>query len=324
MHPDVALDIELIAPSGYPQDMLAVERGIGRLREAGCTVRGIEAAQRRFQRFAGPDEARAADLNRLADPAHPLPDIALCVRGGYGASRILDRLDYAGLQRRLTGASTMLIGHSDFTAIQMALLAKAGLVTFGGPMLAGNFGAAGETFSEFTFEHFWKAVRGETLSIAASTPQEHVLDIDGVLWGGNLALLAALAGTPYMPSIDGGILFVEDIAERPFRVERMLYQLHYAGILERQQAIVFGDFSQGEPVAYDNGFSMNDVAAQIRAVTGIPVLSGLPFGHCGDTLTLPVGARAHLHSGAHGFRLTIADYPHAGGAGMTARMGSNG
>jgi muramoyltetrapeptide carboxypeptidase len=314
MRPEVALDIELFAPSGYPQDRGAVERGVARLREAGCTVRGLEAAQRRFQRFAGTDAERLAELNRLADPARPLPDIALCVRGGYGASRILDRLDYAGLQRRLAGASTMLVGHSDFTAIQLALLARAGLVTFGGPMLAGNFGATDEMFSAFTSENFWKAVREETLSIASSTPQEHVLDISGVLWGGNLAIVAALAGTPYMPSVDGGILFVEDIAERPFRVERMLYQLHHAGILQRQQALVFGDFSQGEPVAYDNGFSMADVAAQIRAVTGIPVLTGLQFGHCGDTLTLPVGALAQLRSGADGFVLTLGGYPHAGAA----------
>ena len=317
MRPEVALDIEVLAPSGYPQDMAAVERGITRLRDAGCKVRGIEATQRRFQRFAGTDEERVADLNRLADPARPLPDIALCVRGGYGASRILDRLDYVGLQRRLTGASTMLVGHSDFTAIQLALLAKADLVTFGGPMLAGNFGATDERFSEFTFENFWKAVLDETLSVTSSIPQAHRLDIRGVLWGGNLAMVASLAGTPYLPSIDGGILFVEDIAERPFRVERMLYQLLHAGVLQRQQALILGDFSQGEPVDYDNGFSMVDVAARIRVATGIPVLSGLQFGHCDDTLTLPVGAPAHLRSGGQGFVLTVDGYPHAGGAAGT-------
>jgi muramoyltetrapeptide carboxypeptidase len=317
MRPEAALDIELFAPSGYPQDMAAVERGVARLREAGCTVLGMEAAQRRYLRFAGTDEQRAAELNRLADPSHPLPDIALCVRGGYGASRILDRLDYAGLQRRLAGTSTMLVGHSDFTAIQLALLAKTGLVTFGGPMLAGNFGATDERFSDFTFGNFWKAVDGETLNVTCSTPQAHTLDIRGVLWGGNLALLASLAGTPYLPAVDGGILFLEDIAERPYRVERMLYQLHYAGVLQRQQALVLGDFSQGEPLDYDNGFSMADVAAQIHAATGVPVLRGLQFGHCSDTLTLPVGAPAQLRSGAQGFVLTVADYPHASGIANT-------
>jgi muramoyltetrapeptide carboxypeptidase len=317
MRPELALDIEVFAPSGYPPDMTAVERGVARLREAACTVRGIEATQRRFQRFAGTDDERVADLNRLADPARPLPDIALCVRGGYGASRLLDRLDYAGLQRRLAGASTMLVGHSDFTVIQLALLAKAGLITFGGPMLAGNFGATDERFSQFTFGNFWKAVCDETLSVTSATPQEHTLDVRGVLWGGNLAMMASLVGTPYLPLIDGGILFVEDIAERPFRVERMLYQLHHAGILQRQQALILGDFSQGEPVDYDNGFSIADVAAQIRAATGIPVLTGLQFGHCDDTLTLPVGAPARLRSGVDGFLLTVGGYPHAGGVAAT-------
>jgi muramoyltetrapeptide carboxypeptidase len=307
------LDIELFAPSGYPQDRAAVERGLARLREAGCTVRGVEATARRFQRFAGTDEERLADLNQLADPAHPLPDIALNVRGGYGASRLLDKLDYAGLQRRLTGTSTMLVGHSDFTAIQLALLAKTGLVTFGGPMLAGNFGATDETFSAFTFEHFWNAVSGVPLSVGSSAAQQHTLDASGTLWGGNLTLTAALVGTPYMPTIDGGILFLEDIAERPFRIERMLYQLHHAGILQRQQAIILGDFSQSDPVPYDNGFSVADVAAQIRRVTGIPVLTGLQFGHCDDLVTLPVGVAAQLRSGPDGFTLSVSGYPHAGG-----------
>src|SRR6185312_6613325 len=125
--------IEIVAPSGYPPDQAAVERGLARLRAAGHRVMGDEVAQRRFLRFGGTDAQRAGDLNRLADPSHPLPDIVLALRGSYGAVRILDSLDYAGIARRLAGAPVALCGHSDFTAIQLALFARAGLITFGGP-----------------------------------------------------------------------------------------------------------------------------------------------------------------------------------------------
>ena len=133
--------IELIAPSGYPHDAEVLHRALHRLHAQGHRVEGMEATKRRYQRFAGTDGERAADLNRLADPSRALPDIVLAVRGGYGAARILHGLDYEGLQRRLAGQPVALVGHSDFTAIQLALLARAGVKTFGGPMLMSDFGA---------------------------------------------------------------------------------------------------------------------------------------------------------------------------------------
>jgi muramoyltetrapeptide carboxypeptidase len=299
--------IELIAPSGYPQDPEAVARALARLVEDGHEVEGIETAERRFQRFAGTDGERAADLNRLADPARPLPDIVLAVRGGYGAVRILHGLDYMGLQRRLTGAPLAICGHSDFTAIQMALLARAGLVTFGAPMLTANFGA--ESFSEFTMQHFWTAVTSPEFTVSETAPQAQDVDVSGTLWGGNLAMIAALVGTPYLPNIDGGILFIEDINEHPFRVERMLYQLHLSGILARQQALVLGDFTGAKLSDYDNGYGFDAMVEQIRSVARIPVVAGLRFGHGEDTVTLPVGVNAHLRGDRQGFALTVSGHP---------------
>ena len=223
--------IDLIAPSGYPSDPAALERALARLRHEGHRVEDVGVAHRRFERFAGTDSERAADLNRLADPARALPDIALAVRGGYGAVRLLHGLDYEGLRQRLQHASTALVGHSDFTAIQLALLARAGLVTFGGPMLAGDFGAP--TPSRFTMDQFWATLSADHLVVRGNVAYPQPVNVRGILWGGNLAIIASLIGTPYMPSIDGGILFVEDINEQPFRIERMIYQLHLAGILAR-------------------------------------------------------------------------------------------
>jgi len=129
------------------------------------------------------------------------------------------------------------------------------------------------------------------------------------LWGGNLAVLTSLIGTPYMPPVQGGILFVEDVNEQPFQVERMLYQLHLSGILAQQQALVLGDFSGGKSYEYDNGYDLHAVIEQVRSVIGIPVITGLQFGHVPNMLTLPVGADAHLVSDAHGFKLTLSGYP---------------
>ncbi|MFP4889519.1 muramoyltetrapeptide carboxypeptidase [Paraburkholderia sp. EG304] len=302
--------IELIAPSGYPHDPEVLHRALHRLRAQGHRVDGEEAAKRRYQRFAGTDGERAADLNRLADPSRELPDVVLAVRGGYGAVRILHGLDYEGLQRRLIDQPIALVGHSDFTAIQLALLARAGVKTFGGPMLMSDFGA--EELSEFTMRHFWSALTQPTLTIASNTPQAQNVDVTGTLWGGNLAVVASLVGTPYMPPVQGGILFVEDVNEQPFRIERMIYQLHLAGILAQQQALVLGDFTGGKPYDYDNGYDLQAMVEQVRSLIGIPVVTGLQFGHVHNMVTLPVGANAHLVADAHGFRLTASGYPSLG------------
>jgi muramoyltetrapeptide carboxypeptidase len=303
-----SLTIELIAPSGYPPDPTAIERALARLREAGHRVEGADATHRRYLRFGGTDSERAGDLNCLADPDRPLPDVVLAVRGGYGAVRILPALDYDGLARRLASRPVALVGHSDFTAIQLALLARAGLVTFGGPMLGMHFGA--ETPSVFTMSHFWGALTEPSFALEVEAPQVQRVDARGTLWGGNLSTIVSLVGTPYMPQVDGGILFIEDINEQPFRIERMIYQLHLAGILARQQALVLGHFSGIKAYDYDNGYGLPAMIEQIRSVTGIPVVTGLPFGHIDDIVTLPVGGEVHLIAHAQGFRLIAKGHPH--------------
>lgn len=303
MHP---ARIRLIAPSGHAHDRVAMTRGVARLREAGCAVDGVEVLERVELRFAGSDAERAGDINALAT-LDPLPDIALVTRGGYGAARLLPRLDYAALRARLQLAPVALIGHSDFTALQMALHARSGLCTFSGPLLA-DLGA--EPRREFSWQQFWAALTSPALSVAWDSRVEAGLDLRGPLWGGNLAVLCSLLGTPWFPAIDGGILFVEDVGEAPYRVERMLYQLHLSGVLGRQQALVLGSFSQCEPGARDNGYDLAAAFAQIRAVAGIPVVDGLPHGHADQQLTLPFGAPARLRLDGRAARLEVSGYPY--------------
>jgi muramoyltetrapeptide carboxypeptidase len=299
--------IDLIAPSGYP-DPEASERAKDRLLAQGHTLENADVTQRRYQRFGGTDGERAADINRLADPLRQLPDIVLPVRGGYGATRILHGLDYEGLQSRLRDQPIVIVGHSDFTALQLALYARAGLKTFGGPMLAVDFGA--DELNAFTMEHFWNAITKPVITVRSDVPQAQSTDVTGMLWGGNLAILASLIGTPYMPPVEGGILFIEDVNEHPFRIERMIYQLHQSGILARQQALVLGEFTGIRLSDLDNGYTFDTMLEQIRSVIRIPVVTGLKFGHVPELLTLPFGATAHLVARPHGFEMKLSNYPH--------------
>ena len=260
---------------------------------------------RRQQRFAGTEQERLADINQLAQ----LPGrnrIVLAVRGGYGASRLLPHIDWQGLIARQQRDPLLICGHSDFTAIQSGLLATGNVITFSGPMLAGNFGA--ETLDPFTEHHFWQALRQAefTLEWPGEGPN---CQVEGTLWGGNLAMLTSLIGTPWLPAIRDGILVVEDINEHPFRVERMLLQLLHSGVLAAQKAVIFGSFTGSAPNDYDAGYDLPQVFDYLRQQLSLPLISGLEFGHEQRTVTLPLGARARLVNQAATTTLTISGHP---------------
>ncbi|ENU2133776.1 muramoyltetrapeptide carboxypeptidase [Salmonella enterica] len=295
----------LIAPSGYCINQQAALRGVQRLTNAGHQVENDEVIRRRYQRFAGTDAERLADVNSLASLTSP-DTIVMPVRGGYGASRLLDRIDWQALASRQQRDPLLICGHSDFTAIQAGLLAQANVITFSGPMLAANFGA--ETLNTFTEQHFWLALRKAQFTVEwqGDGPQ---CDVQGTLWGGNLAMLISLIGTPWMPTIDKGILVLEDVNEHPFRVERMLLQLEYAGILNRQSAIVLGSFSGAAPNEYDAGYYLESVYTFLRSRLSVPLITGLDFGHEQRTVTLPIGANATLKNTRQGTQLTLSGHP---------------
>jgi muramoyltetrapeptide carboxypeptidase len=300
--------IRLIAPSGYPADPAAMTRGVARLREAGFAVEGEEVLERSELRFAGSDAERAGDINALAAMAD-LPDIALVTRGGYGAARLLEHLHYDALRERLAGSTLALVGHSDFTALQLALYAKSGVRSFAGPLLA-DLGA--EPADEATWAEFRGTLGATSHGVAWPAAGAAELDVQGSLWGGNLAVLCSLLGTPYFPRIDGGILFVEDVGEPPFRIERLLYQLHLSGVLGRQRALVLGGFDACRPGPRDNGYDLDAAFAQVESVAGVPVVRGLPHGHGGSQLTLPFGAPARLRVEGGRATLAFSGYPPPG------------
>jgi muramoyltetrapeptide carboxypeptidase len=290
----------IFAPAGAAHDPAAVERAAARLESLGHRVKIDPSVTERWQRFAGPDEARIAAIERVA--ADPEIEIAVALRGGYGMTRIIDRLDFVALK----AAGKRWLGHSDFTAFHLAALARAGMVTFAGPMAAYDFGA--EQPSAFTFEQLFGVLGHTSWSIECPLDGPARVTCSGTLWGGNLSIVAHLAGTPFLPDIAGGILFLEDVGEHPYRVERMLYQLAHAGILTRQRAVLLGAFTEYALYPHDEGYDLAGAIAHLRSRVQVPIFTGLPFGHVRDKVTLPVGGRCTLTTDEGMARLSLADY----------------
>jgi muramoyltetrapeptide carboxypeptidase len=292
-------NIGIYAPAGFLVEPANIERAVARLRALGHRVIVDPTCNARWQRFSATDDERLAAVMRMAD--NPDVDLALAARGGYGWSRLLERLDFAAIAR----ANKRWLGHSDFTAFSLAALAHARMITYAGPMANYDFGAA--TPSAFTMDNCWRLFNADRLALDLALDGPDI-DCAGTLWGGNLALVAHLVGTPHMPEVDGGILFLEDIGELPYRVERMLYQLHHAGILQRQRAVLLGEFNGYTEGPNENGYDLASVVAQARARFGVPVYTGLPFGHCPEKLTLPVGGQCALQVRGGAARLELSRY----------------
>jgi muramoyltetrapeptide carboxypeptidase len=282
-------------------DPAHLQTGAERLRERGHEAVIPDAANAQWRYFAGTDAARLAALDEALDSD---ADIVLFARGGYGLSRLLHRIDF----NRVAASGKVFCGFSDVTAFSLAALAKANYLTYAGPVLAGvvpNEPDAAEFVANEFFDVLDNAshVYPECESDVAYPAQT----IEGTLWGTNLAMIAHLVGTPFMPQIDNGILVIEDIAESPYRVERMLWQLKHAGILDRQRAIVLGEFTQCEPsptLRYP--YAMNEVIETLREMVSCPVLTGFPFGHVAKKTTLPMGAPARLAVAAKRYTLSLA------------------
>ncbi|MBK1690346.1 LD-carboxypeptidase [Rubrivivax gelatinosus] len=288
-----AQTLSLYTPAGALPSAAPLRRAARRLAKLGYEVTIDESALARQQRFAGDDETRLAAIHRVAEAA---PSIAMATRGGYGMTRLLDRLDWALLARSVE-QGTRWVGHSDLTALQLGLLAHGGARSWAGPLAASDFGRsdADGGVDEVTEGCFVEAMSGELEAVGFRTEAGFDgLAAKGKLWGGNLTVLCSLLGTPHWPRIRGGVLFLEDVAEHPYRVERMLLQLLQAGVLGAQKAVLLGSFSDWKPVKSDRGYKLKTVVEHLRAQTGVPVLTGLPFGHVPTKVTLPVGAKVEL------------------------------
>lgn len=277
--------IYLFSPSSAVADPTTLDLARERLGELGFRTTVDRTALEVHQRFAGSDKQRLAAVQRALKQKQP---IVMATRGGYGLSRLLPQIDW----HAVADSGKIFVGHSDFTAFNLALLAQTGAVSYTGPTAVADFGQ--KSMDELTADLFAESMREELEVLSFESPGSDSVDERGILWGGNLAMLASLVGTPYLPKVEGGILFLEDVGEHPYRIERMLAQLLHAGVLGTQKAIVLGRFTEYRLAAHDQGYNLDSVITWLRSVCQVPVVTGLPYGHVKLKATLPVGAQVGI------------------------------
>jgi muramoyltetrapeptide carboxypeptidase len=273
--------IYIYSPSSAVRDKAAFRRGVARLIALGHDVETDACALSSHMRFAGDDATRLAAIGRAAASG---ADIAMISRGGYGLTRLLPHLPYKALAKSIE-RHTRFVGLSDFTALQLALLAKTGAVTWAGPAVGEDFGAqeGPDDIMEACFDDLangqgegsgWRLPVRDIAALSSLTRKKSAQAEEegpslripqGTLWGGNLSVLCALVGTPYLPVVKGGILFLEDVNEHPYRIERQLTQLLHAGILGQQKAILLGAFNRYKTVPHDKGFKLQTVIDWLRS-----------------------------------------------------------
>ncbi|MBY0411804.1 MAG: LD-carboxypeptidase [Burkholderiaceae bacterium] len=293
--------IYVYSPSSAVRDKAAFKRGVARLKALGHEVEVDTDALAVHTRFAGDDAMRLAAIHRAAASG---ADVALISRGGYGLTRILPGIRYKAVAKAID-KGLRFVGVSDFTAFQLAVLAKTGATTWAGPSLGADFGVAGEPddimeacFDDLLTGHGegtgWRMPCEKPNALTGKPAVPEVYVKSATLWGGNLAVLVSLLGTPYFPQIKGGVLFLEDVSEHPYRIERMLTQLLYAGVLAQQKAVVLGQFTNYQLAPHDKGYKLQSVVDWLRTQIKAPVLTNLPFGHVDTKVLLPVGATVSL------------------------------
>ena len=294
--------IAVVSPASAALDPADARAGLDALRQRGLAVEAVEVAGGPAAYLAGADDARVAALN--AALARDDLDALVCLRGGYGLLRILDRVDYAAARAH----PKLVVGYSDVTALHLALWTEAGLPGVSGPMAAPDWpGLDAETEADF-----WRVVGGDAGYDVLGPGGEALAPLqrgeaEGVLLGGNLALVAALLGTPYLPDLEGALLFVEDVGEAPYRIDGMLARLRLAGVLEKLGGLVFGMFTGADVAPGRPTFSVDEVLAQYAPYVKGPVASGLVYGHVRRKSTLPVGVRARLTCGDGRATLHVLD-----------------
>ncbi len=289
--------IGLVAPSSPPPDLTAIDKSIAYFERRGFKVKLGRHARNRWGFLAGHDRERAGDLLQMF--ADPKVDAVVCIRGGYGAARILPLLDFTVIRRN----PKLLIGFSDITNLHCALLKHCGLVTLQGPMTAHQL--IQKDYPKFSHDAFWRIITEPKPAggICQGYPLKTVSVLRpgkaaGELIGGNLTVLSHLIGTPFEPSFRGKILLLEDVDEAPYRIDRLLTHLLNAGILQQVRGIAVGVCKNCEAPRpkgrREYRQSLDDVLRERLSSLKIPVVTGLPFGHADHNVTLPIGGRALL------------------------------
>jgi muramoyltetrapeptide carboxypeptidase len=284
--------IGICAPASAPSTDDAIDKGIRYLEHLGYRIELGKNVYRRRGYLAGTDDQRASDVNTLF--ANPNIKAVFTVRGGYGSHRILPLLNYSTIKRN----PKIFVGYSDITALQLAFFTKTGLITFSGPMVASEMSAGLRGNEE---ELFWRTLTSHKplppIDARRSFSTKHSSRKNrsvGRLLGGNLSLVAALVGTPYFRAMSKLILLLEEIDERPYRIDRLLQQIKLAGVLKKINGVVLGKFIGCEPQKGKSSLTLEQVLDETFSDFRYPVLSSIHYGHVKRSLTLPLGVRVQV------------------------------
>ncbi|HHW57415.1 MAG TPA: LD-carboxypeptidase [Clostridia bacterium] len=296
----------VIAPASPTSSEENVKKAHKKLMDMGFKVKMGKSCYERYGYLAGTDDLRAADLNNMFRDKEV--NGIICLRGGYGTPRILDLIDY----KLIKNNPKVFIGYSDITALHIAINQLSNLVTFHGPMVTSDIIG---TFSEFSKDSLYNSVLYNGFNKTIKNPVGEEIKIinggvaEGVIIGGNLSLIVATLGTPYEIRLKGKILFIEEIGEEPYRIDRMLTQLRLSGKLHEAEGIILGDFKNcipKSPEPYDS-LTLEQVIEDIIKPLNKPTLFNLKAGHCEPKVTLPFGVKARLD--ADKGKLTLLERP---------------
>jgi muramoyltetrapeptide carboxypeptidase len=288
--------IGVVSPASTIADPSRIEKGVAYLEKMGYRTCVGEHVLKVHGYLAGTDEERAGDLHAMFRNREVRA--IMCIRGGYGTPRLLSLIDYPLIRRN----PKIFVGYSDITSLQLALLRKCGLVTFQGPMVGVDMPNGIDAFTEGLFWQLLTSPRKAGSVLPAGEPVNTLRGGrgTGILVGGNLAHFVASLGTPYLPQLKGALLFLEDIGEEPYRVDRMMSQLRHASILRQAAGVLAGQFTDCAPKdSSARSLSLDDVFDEMAALAPTPFMSNLPFGHEARKMTMPMGIRARMNATEH-------------------------
>jgi muramoyltetrapeptide carboxypeptidase len=284
--------IGLVSPASTPTPEAKIQGSVRYLEKLGYRVKVGSNASKVFGYLAGTDHERAADFNAMI--RDPEVKAIFALRGGYGTPRILPAIDYRALRKQ----PKIISGFSDITALQLAIYKKCGLVTFSGPMPAVEFWQEPNAYTE---ENFWRLLTSKVAIGRIENPGGDELKVhregkgSGVLLGGNLALVVSTLGTPFMPSLRGAVLVLEEVGEYPYRVDRMFAQLRNAGVLKNVAAMLLGQFTECEPKDRKQPhLTIQQVLNDYAHMGNGAVLGNVMYGHIPKKLTIPFGVTATI------------------------------
>lgn len=283
--------IGLVSPASTPQPSEKIEKAVRYLERQGYRVELGKHAANVHGYLAGPDRNRAEDFNRMVEA--PAVKAIFALRGGYGSPRILPDINYRHLARN----PKIVAGFSDITALQLAIMRKSRLVTFSSPMPAVEFWDNPDPFTEAEFWRMVTSPKPHLLRNPADQPPSPARSGvgEGRLLGGNLALVVSQLATPYMPSLAQSLLFLEEVDEYPYRVDRMFAQLRNANLLRDLSGLLLGQFTRCLPPDKEKpSLSIQEVITDAISWSRCPVLANFAYGHVPRKLTLPLGVRARL------------------------------